>query len=155
MCDPVTLTLTATALATGIGAYGQYQQGKYQQKVAKNNSIVLNRMAEDARARGSEKEQQHRMRVAQMKSKQRAAVGASGRDISGSASDLLADTAMMGELDALTIRANADREAYGHEVGATNELAQGKLDRMRGNYGAMGTLLSGGGQFASQWKQYK
>jgi hypothetical protein len=61
---------------------------------------------------------------------------------------------MMGELDALTIRSNAEREAYGHEVGKSNYKAQSKLDRMRGNTQAIGTIMSTGGKVAGQWYQF-
>lgn len=159
MCEPTTImaaSLAMSAAAAGIGAYGQYQQGKYQEKVAENNAIVQNRMAEDALKRGEAKEQQHRQQVQQMISRQRTQLAANGVDMQGgSALDMIGDTAMMGELDALTIRSNAANEAYGHRVGATNTLAQGKLDRMAGNYGAASTLLTGAGKVAGSWSQHK
>ena len=44
-------------------------------------------------------------------------MAANGVDLSsGSPLDILGDTAMYGELDALTIRSNAEREAYGYRV---------------------------------------
>ena len=154
MCDMGISAMILTGLATGLSAYGQLQQGKYQSQVARNNAIVQNRMAEDAIERGQREEARHRMKVGLIKGQQRAQIGASGREFSGSAIDILNDTTVMGELDAFTIRDNAEREAYGFRVGATNSLAQGKLDRMRGNYGAGGTLLTGASKVAGQYKTY-
>jgi hypothetical protein len=152
MCNPVLIQVGLMALGTGASVIGQQQQAGFQADVAKNNQIIQQRMAEDALNRGKRDEMTHRMRVAQIKSRQRAAFGASGVDpLSGSASDILADTAMMGELDALTIRSNAEREAYAHLTGAQNSGAQGRLSRLRGQSGAAGTLLSGGGKVAQAW----
>lgn len=161
MCAPAALAaaapylIAATAVAGGYAAYSSYQQGKFQQKVANNNAEVANQMATQAIERGQRDEMRHRLKVAHMKSDQRAAFGASGRDISGSALDILGDTAMMGELDALTIRYNAQLEGYGQEVQAENFKAQGKLDRQAGNAQAAGTLLETAGNVGSQWYNYK
>ena len=151
MCDPVTI-MAVTAGAGVLSAYGQYEQGKYQEQVGKNNAIMQNRMAENAMQRGQQEEQRHRMRVAQMKSDQRAAFGASGRDISGSALDIIGDTAQMGELDAMTLRSNAETEAYGHKVAAVNSRAEGKLARQKGKFAAMNTLLTTGSKVGGQWQ---
>jgi hypothetical protein len=152
MCDPATAALVLTAVGGTMSAYGQYQSGKYQEKVAKNNAIIQGRMAEDALKRGQTAEDKHRDRVAQFKSQQAAKMGAAGIDLGvGSATDLLADTAMMGELDALTIRSNAQREAYGHDVQAQNYLSQGELAKSQGTYGAISTLLTTAGSAAASW----
>lgn len=148
------LMAAATLMASGsvISAIGQNEQGKYQQQVANNNAIIQERLAKDAIKRGGIDEAQHRDKVAQFKAKQRASMAASGISIdSGSAEDILNDTTMMGELDALTIRNNAEREAFGHRAGAANQIAQGQLSRTSGKYGAMGTILSGSGQAAATW----
>lgn len=156
MCDPATATMVITAGATLFSAYQANEQGKYQEKVAENNAITQENMAKDAEARGRIEEANHRLKVAQMKSSQRAAQGASGAEVNtGSAALLQQDTMEMGELDALTIRSNAQREAWGYRAGASNSRAQGQLDRMRGKSNAMGTLLTGGSQVAGQWYNYK
>ena len=155
MCDPVTATMVLTAGGTLFSAYQANEQGKYQEQVAKNNAITQDRMAVDAERRGEVEEANHRLKVAQMKSSQRAKQGATGAEVNtGSAALLQQDTAEMGELDALTIRSNAQREAWGYRAGATNSRAQGKLDKMRGRSNAVGTLLTGGSQVAGQWYNY-
>jgi hypothetical protein len=62
------------------------------------------------------------------------------------------DTAQLGELDALTIRSNAEREAYGYTTQSSNLTAQSGLTRMAGRnaqtagyVSAAGTLLSTAG----------
>jgi hypothetical protein len=56
----------------------------------------------------------------------------------------------VGMINAMTIRSNASREAYGQEVQATSDTAQAQLDLMEGSQaaeggdlGAIGSLLSG------------
>lgn len=155
MCTPE-LAIAATIGSTLFGAHQANEQGKYQEQVAENNAITQERMAKDAEARGRIEEANHRLKVAQMKSSQRARQGATGAEVNtGSAALLQQDTAEMGELDALTIRSNARREAWGYRVGATNSRAQGELDKMRGRSNAAGTLLTGGSQVAGQWYKYR
>jgi hypothetical protein len=157
MCEPVSLTtlgyaaIAATVAAGGYTAYAQNEQGKYQAKVAKNNALTMSRMAQAATEKGTRDEQRLRLQIAHQRSGQRAAFGASGREITGSASDILADTAMMGELDALTLRYNAGLEAYGYETESNNFMAQSKLDKMSGKQAATGTLLTTAASVAGQW----
>ena len=154
MCTPAIMT-GLTVASTLFGAYTQYQQGRYQSQVAKNNAMIQQRMAQDALARGTREEQMMRIKVAQEKGRQRAQFGASGAEVgSGSSLSALADTAMMGELDALTLRSGAQREAYAHQMQASQYQAQSKLDRAAGLYGAAGTLLGGAGRVSEQWYKY-
>lgn len=151
MCTPAIAAIALTVVAGGYTAYAQNEQGKYQAKVAKNNALTQSRMAAAAAEKGQRDEQRLRLAIAHQKSGQRAALGASGRTVSGSASDLLADTAMLGELDALTLRSNAGMEAYGYEVAANNSLAQADLYRTSGKQAATGTLLTTAASVGGQW----
>lgn len=168
MCS-VTAMMTLTAISTGVSAIGNYRAAgyqadlaNYQAGVAENNALVADRMAADARARGSRSEQEHRMRLAQMKSRQRAQFGAGNVDLSsGDALDVLGDTAMLGELDALTIRNNAEREAVQYETQAGNFQGQAGAYRSQSDlfdqakvYNTMGTILGGSGRVAEQWYKY-
>ena len=127
MCvDPVTaavVSIGATALSTGLGIAGQAQQAAaqqamygYQAQVARNNQIMADRMAADATERGRIEEDARRRRTAQTMGTQTAILAGQGTDLAGSPTDILGDTAAAGELDALTIRSNAAREAWGYRV---------------------------------------
>ncbi len=152
MCDITTAALVLSAAGTGTQVYGQYQSGRYQSDVMRNNAIIQRRMADDAQRRGENEENRHRMKVAQLKSRQRAQMAAKGLDISqGTPSLILEDTAEMGELDALTIRNNAEREVYGLKTRAQNTESQADVVRQNATMSALGTLMTGGGQVASDW----
>ena len=93
-----------------------------------------------------------------LKGRQVAAFAASGVDpTTGTALETLGDTAAMGEIDALQIRDNAEREAWRHENDAINARAQAGLFRLQGNnvVGASAAPILGAiGGIADRWYQY-
>lgn len=116
------------------------------------NARVADLQAEDATQRGLEEEQRFRTAVRGLVGSQRAGFAAAGVDVgSGSAADVQADSAFLGELDAQQIRANAQREAWGYRVQA-EDLRQGAGVARRGgqaartaaNWGAVNTVLGTG-----------
>lgn len=158
--------MVASLASAAVGAVGAIQQGnaaaasaKYQAQVNENNAILAQRNAEDARKRGAVEEDEHRRKVAALQGRQTAVMAANGLDVtSGSPLDILADTGQMGELDALTIRNNSEREALGYQAQGMNFKAEANLDRMRGSaaktagtIGAVGSVVSGIGGVADKW----
>lgn len=158
MCELATiLTLGSTLL----GAVGSIQQGqaaakaaKYNNQVAQMNAKISERRAKDALERGADEEQKKRQQVQQILGQQQAAMAANGVDVSfGSPLDTIVDTAVLGELDALTIRSNAYREEYDYRVQAANQRAGGQLSLMEGRAAktagyldGFGTILGGVGK---------
>lgn len=164
MCD---IMMALTVGSTLLGAAGAVQQGqaagaagRFNQQIAEMNATLADRRAKDALERGKIDEQRKRQEVASLIGKQTVAMAANGVDISfGSPLDVLTDTAVAGELDALTIRTNAAREAYDYKVQGVNARAQGNLERMKGDAAetggylkAAGTILGGGGTAYGQYK---
>jgi hypothetical protein len=135
---------------------------RYQAQIDDNNRKVALWKAQDAKDRGAKEEASLRTKVAALKGRQKSALAASGVEIGdGSALDILGDTAALGELDALTIRSNAEREAYEQKVNASNLAANAGMKRMgadnaiiAGNINARTSLLSGAGSIASKWQSY-
>ena len=168
MCTPM-----LGMMLQGLGAMAQAQgqrhaaaakanEYRYQAQVDDNNRKVALWKAQDAKDRGAKEEASLRTKVAQLKGRQKSALAASGVEIGdGSALDILGDTAALGELDALTIRSNAEREAYEQKVNASNLAANASMKRMgadnaiiAGRIGARTSLLSGAGSIASKWQSY-
>ena len=168
MCTPM-----LGMMLQGLGAMAQAQgqrhaaaakanEYRYQAQVDDNNRKVALWKAQDAKDRGAKEEASLRTKVAQLKGRQKSALAASGVEIGdGSALDILGDTAALGELDALTIRSNAEREAYEQKVNASNLAANASMKRMgadnaliAGRIGATTSLLSGAGSIASKWQSY-
>ena len=133
---------------TGFSASSKKSAGQYNQKVAEQNSQFAEQQAQDALQRGEVDEENHRMRIRQAIGTARASYAAQGVDVnSGSAVDAQGSIAYLGELDAITIRNNAAREAWGYRVNAYNYRAQGRMARYEGNAGATSTVLGGVGNF--------
>lgn len=127
-------------------------QGQYQKTIFDQNAKMADLQATDALQRGQLAEQRSRLETRQQIGSTRADLAAQGIDVgSGSAADVQASQAGVGELDALTIRNNAAREAYGYKVEALNASQQGRLAAFSGDQAASGyrvrgvsTLLTGG-----------
>mgnify|MGYP001566966260 CR=1 FL=1 len=143
-----TTALFMVALSAGQTATAQRAAGRSQEALANYNAEIGMLRSEDALARGFETETRSRIGGRRLIGSQRAAFAASGVDISdpdSTAANVFADTAALSELDALTIRANAAREAWGYRMGAQNDQALGRIARQEGESRAVGTLLSTAG----------
>lgn len=166
MCEPVSLGLliggaVLSAGGAGLQAYGSVAAGKaanaeaqYQGRIAQNNAVVAAAHARDARERGAIEETRYAQDVADLKGQQRASLAANGVMLgTGSAARVLEDTAMMGSLDAATIRSNTERESLGFLNERNRFLdqanlyrAQGAAAKRAGVLGAVTGLVSAAGQ---------
>ena len=124
----------AGAAASTIGSIQQGQSAansaKYNSEIAANNETIANQNANYASAVGEQQaanqEQKNRSKLGAVIANQ----AASGIDVnSGSATDVQQSTAEVGQLDAMTIRANAAKQAYGYKVDAASSAAQSQLDK--------------------------
>jgi len=145
----------ASAAAAAVGSIqqgqAQSQQAKYQAAVARNNQTIAQQNAQDALDRGAEQEQEQRKKTQFLIGQQRASLAAQGADLSsGTSLDLVSDIAGTGELDALTIRRNAQLEARQDQVQGLNYQADSQLQTLAGknaktsSYLDAGTSLLGG-----------
>lgn len=133
MCDPVSLTVAATAVAaagTVVSGVNQSRQYAYKAKVDAGNAKLDQAASADAANRGAIEEQRQYRKNAQILGAQRAALAANGVEVDfGSAADLQADTKRIGQEDAATIRENTIREQRGFEISAANNLNEAAAGR--------------------------
>ena len=108
------------------------RQGAYQADIYELNATVAEQQARDAIARGQETEARSRQGTHQLAGRQRAVAAAQGLAMTGSVAQLQGETAQLGELDAMTIRNNARREAWGYQVEAQSDRMSASLARMGG-----------------------
>ena len=121
--------------SAAMGAMGAMQQQRatqdtsaFRSAVARNNAIIAQQKVDDALLRGREEEREHREKVEQFKGMQRSLLAGSGFDANeADALDILADTAQVGESDALKIKNNAQREAWQHQIAAQSASAESTL----------------------------
>src|SRR3989304_3955374 len=107
-----------TALALGSLAFGAYNQIRAGQSAKKAGE------AERRAAEASADLAEYNAAVADLQATDAAARGA--------AADVQADAAFQGELDALTIRTNAAREAWGYQVQAEDLRTRATIAREEG-----------------------
>lgn len=159
MCEPTTI-LAVGALALGAaGGYVQYKgqkaQAAYNEQVDENNAKVADAQATQALQAGNIEEDRQRARVRQMIGAQRTALAANNvQTSSGTALDLIGETAQMGEDDALTIRANAARDAWGFKSQGVDYRNQATLTKAMGKNAGTATLLSTGASMAGSGYNY-
>jgi hypothetical protein len=169
----ITLPVAAIAISAvgaGVSIMGQMSQAKAASNAAKYNAAVATQNAEVQTRNAQMVMQAGQAQVAQQGMKNAAKMGgiianqaASGLDVNtGSPLDVRSSAAELGQLDALTVRSNAVKEAYGHEVAAVNSTAQAGLDTMQskaasqaGTIGAVGTFLGAAGSAASSWAKWQ
>lgn len=136
------VTSAGGAVANGIS---QSNQAAYSAQIASNNAAIAGQNANYAVQAGQAKEQASRMKTAGIIGQQKAIQGSSGLDVnSGSNVDVRKSTAELGELDALTIRNNAAREAYGYQTQGSNFTAQAGLDKTASSNDLTAGFISGG-----------
>jgi hypothetical protein len=148
LCDPVTLTIAATAVAaigTGYQALSANAQAGYEADVAQENRKYELAAADDARKRGETEQLRHFRQLSQKLGSQRAALAASGLDVNfGSAGDLQDDTAMLGYEDSAIIAENTAREVKGFEINAANYTNESRAAKARGKAALIGGAISMG-----------
>lgn len=126
----------ASVASVGIGAVGAIQQGnaqaaaaRYSAQVAANNAIIANQNATFAAQEGEANAGAEGMKTRATAGAIKTNQAAGGIDVhSGSAVDTQASQAEIGQLNALTIRSNAARKAYGYQTEASSDTAQSQLD---------------------------
>lgn|SRR5512146_521159 len=142
-----TAAVSVVALGSGASAYGQMRSGKETKGIYDQNAQIADYQAQDALDRGVINERLSRRQTKQVIGSQRASLASQGVDVNkGSALDVQADAAYLGELDALTIRNNAAKEAWGYKVQAGDFRSKGKIAQREGEFGAFETILGSAGK---------
>lgn len=131
-------------------AYGQIQQGKMEKRLSNLQADALEMQATDAIARGAWESTRRRRDTLRLVGSQRAGMAAQGLDVSsGSPAAMITESETVGALDALMIKTNAAREAWGYSTQAKMTRYEGKMKLRAAKLGAFNTLLGGGAQAAS------
>lgn len=126
------------------GAFAQHRAGRLQKQLMQYNARIADYQAQDALERGVVAETRSRTSTKRTIGAQRAFLASQGVEINdGSAADVQANTAYLGELDALTIRNNAAREAWGYKAQAVDYARKGEVAGFSGDAAATQTLITG------------
>ena len=140
-------------VSTAMSAYGAYQQGQYQGGVARNNAVIQEQNATWTKQQGIAEEANQRQKTAQMAGGIQAEMAGHGVDTeNGTPLRLQGDVANLGETDAITIRNNAMRKAWGFDVAASGNTAQAAQDTTAGNLDAFTSLIGGASSISRNYK---
>ena len=154
----------------GISAIGSYESGQataaaadYQSQVAANNAMIARQNASMTEASGASKEAAQGMKTRAVVGSTKAAQGANNVDVNtGSNAAVRQSEVKLGALDALTIRSNTAREAFGYEVAATSDTAEsgllqqeGSQAQTAGDINALGTFLNDSASAAGSYGNLK
>lgn len=159
------------ALGTGLSVLGSIKQGqaakssaKYNSQIQQQNAKIAQQKAQMAGEEGAAKAAAEGLKTRAQVGAIKAAQAANGVDInSKSAVDVRSSAAELGQLNAITIRSNAAKEAYGYQTDSASYKGQAELDKQQGKYAAQagyidaGTTLLGQGSAGKQsglWDSY-
>ena len=142
----------ATVASAAVAAAGQMQQGaaakasgNYNAQVASQNAALATQNAQYVGAQG---EQNVAATGSETKAKMAAITanqGASGVMMnSGSSVDVRQSEAQVGMMNALNVRSQAVKQAYGLQTNAVNDTAQAQLDKAQGANAQTGAMLNAG-----------
>lgn len=152
MCAVAAIPFIAMGVSALMSAQQNKQAGEASAAANMQNAAISRMQAQDSLQRGEFESDQQRLKTTGAIGSQRAGFAGNGVDVnSGSASIVQEDTAALGELDALTIRNNAARQAWGYDVQADQyEQAAGNAKKSANN-AIMGGLVSTGAKAASTY----
>lgn len=133
------------AAGTAVSVYSSVQQGQQTEKAANFNAKVAENNALASQQQAEFDVNRIRRKNVLLAGRQRAAAAKSGVELSGSVDDVMFDSSVQGELEAMAA-------LYTGEVAANRERSGGQLSRMQGQnaketsyYNAGGSILSGAG----------
>ncbi|MFJ1336758.1 hypothetical protein ACIKP7_01300 [Pseudomonas caricapapayae] len=156
MCAVAAIPFIAMGASALMSAQQSQAQGAASAEASLQNAQFANQAADDAVARGEFESDQQRLQTRAAIGSQRAGFAANGVDVnSGSAAEIQDDTAALGELDALTIRNNAAREAWGYRTQAQQNVLAANTAKGSAKAGMFGSLLTAGAQGAQAYGAMK
>ena len=133
-------------------AVGQHYEGKAGRAAAEFNARVNDRNARATAANTREQVERERRMARRRLGNMRAAVGASGITLSGSALEAIGDNAAEMELDALTIQHEGKLKELGYRSDAESDRMRGRYLNRQGQLNAASTLLGGMGSMGGAGK---
>lgn len=157
--------LGMTALS-GLGSVWQMTQqqramadnANYQAMVGRNRAMLADWQARDAIARGEAAAEIKGMEGDQKMGTAIAALAAQGTDMSGSPASIIGDISAANKLDKLTIKSNAEREAYGFKVAAAESGSEAGFAAARAQalsdaapFSIATSIIGTAGSVATKW----
>ncbi len=139
--------LTATEMLSiggaAVSAIGAIQQGNAAQAASNYNAARMEQNAAIEREQANQREEAKRRETRLLLGAQRAAFAQSGGGMGGSAADVMQQSAINAELDALTLRYEGEMRARGMESEAAAERFSNRQSQQSGLLTGAASVLSG------------
>lgn len=134
------------AIISGFQQANAYKaQGEYESTVANTNAKIAQLQEKETLDAGNVEASRQDLKTRQDVGSILASQGASGVDVrSGSSALVRNSVGAVGNQDELTIRSNAQRQAFGYKVQATEDDYRGQFAQLTAKAESEQTLLSGG-----------
>ena len=156
---PATIALISvglSAVGTGVSVYASMEQASAQEAAAKRSASIMRNNALTEMQRAQFEAERIRRRNLLIYGKQRAMMGAAGIEATGSAEDVIFDSQVQGELDAMAAlysgasSSNALRaRATQYDLEASNASTLGTLSAVSHGMSGAGSILTGLGNYAA------
>lgn len=146
------MAMTAAIGSMVVGVLGTFMSARAQSNAARYNAQVAENQATLATQAASENERRQRVLDKKNLGAIRAAYGASGITLDGSPQDVIEESAMNAELNALTIRHGGAVTALGYQNSARLDRYRAGSAMAEGGITAAGQLLAGGSEIYDQVK---
>ncbi len=166
MCDPLTLTIAATA-AAGVssitGTVMAVQQANMKAGLAERNAAMERNAAQEEMTNTRTAALARYREIARLKGEQRVAAAANGVGLDfGTASDVVADTDMLGREDVGRIYKAGNNAVKSRDIAASNFMAEANMARSQKTGAIVGgvmdfssTVLSGAAQYDKMKDAYR
>ena len=133
-----------------IGAVGAVAGSQSEAAALKHNAKLGDMQAVQAGNVAAAREEVVRREADQVLGSQAAAYAQSGGGMGGSAADVMRQSAVNAELDALTTRYEGELQAWGFRAGADQDRFTAGAVKQAGAFKAAGSLLSGYGNYTGK-----
>jgi len=149
MCYVAAIPYIIAAVGTAYAMKTEHDAAKYQAEVATENAKLDDQQAQNANAAGSYAADQARIRGNLARGSQMAAFAANNVDMTtGSAADILGDTAMFSAQDQRQARTNAALRSYGFQVKELSDTGAAAYAKYSGKTQMTSTFLQGASSMA-------
>lgn len=143
--------LATTILGVGISAYGSYREGQDAAEASEYNARIAREEAALVEQAGALEVSRQRTQVERLIGSQRAITAGSGIELTGSALDIMINTAAEGELDAQILEYNTKIQASRFRSQSARDLELAGASRVSGVLKAGSTILTQGSKIGTDY----
>ena len=143
--------LISTVVGIGISAYGSYREGQDAAEAATYNARIAREEAALTEQAGALEASRQRSQISRLIGSQKAITAGSGVELTGSALDVMINTAAEGELDAQIIEYNTKVQASRFRSQSTRDIERAGAARTSGALKAGSTILTQGSKIGTDY----